>query len=61
MYEDKKNTCGSCKHFRQHYIKFGRSYRPLLYGHCTYPRLKNREVQAPACKHYAKRPSDKNE
>ena len=42
-------TCKDCIHYRQHYIKFGRSYRPIAYGHCVYPRLKKREQNTPAC------------
>ncbi len=48
------NTCGSCKHFRQHYIKFGRRYLEIAYGHCVYPRLKRRNTQAKACEHFKK-------
>jgi hypothetical protein len=48
-------TCKTCKHFRQHYIKFGNSYREILYGHCVYPRLKRRESATPACEHYEER------
>ena len=34
--------CGSCAHFRQHYIKLSETYyTPLAYGHCVYPRLKS--------------------
>ena len=48
-------TCKSCLHFRQHYIKFGKSYREITYGHCVYPRLKKRESGALACQHYKER------
>ena len=51
----KNNTCGECKHFRLHYIKFGRSYRALHYGHCVYPRLKKRETFTEACENFKKR------
>ena len=37
-------VCGSCQHFRQHYIKQGKYYVPISYGHCVYPRLKKRTV-----------------
>jgi len=48
--------CKNCVHFRQHYIKFGRGYREILYGHCVYPRLKKRYSADPACKYYKERP-----
>ena len=51
--EDK--ICKDCKHFRQHYIKFGRSYQEISYGHCVYPRLQKRESDTPACEHYKPR------
>ena len=36
-------VCGSCAHFRQHYIKLSEThYTPLAYGHCIYPRHKKR-------------------
>ena len=28
-----QNTCGNCRHFRLHYIKTGRQYSPIHYGH----------------------------
>ena len=52
---DEVKTCKDCKHFRQHYIKFGRSYREILYGHCVYPRLKKRESVTPACEYFNQR------
>ena len=52
---DTDERCKHCKHFRQHYIKFGKSYREILYGHCVYPRLKKRNTDSPACNHYKSR------
>lgn len=52
-------TCATCKHFRQHYIKFGRRYSPISYGHCVYPRLKKRETDNKACEHYKARETEK--
>ena len=48
-------TCQTCKHFRLHYIKAGKSYHPINYGHCVYPRRKKREAETPACSHYRER------
>jgi len=53
--EDTDKNCKNCKNFRQHYIKFGKSYREILYGHCVYPRLKKRNADSPACNHYKQR------
>ncbi len=52
---NENNICKNCRHFRQHYIKHGLSYRELWYGHCVYPRLKKRETAAKACEHYKER------
>lgn len=52
---DERKICKTCKHFRQHYIKFGRSYREITYGHCVFPRLKKRETSERACEHYKER------
>lgn len=49
---DSDKTCKDCKHFRQHYIKCGKSYREILYGHCVYPGLKKRYTDTPICEHY---------
>lgn len=39
-------VCGSCRHFRQHYIcmRDGR-YLPISYGHCVYPACKRRRAE----------------
>ena len=37
-----EQTCGNCAHFRLHYIRRGRRYFSLRYGHCVCPRLKKR-------------------
>ena len=50
-----EKTCVTCEHFRQHYIKVGPNFSPILYGHCVYPRLKKRETDTPACMHYKKK------
>ena len=50
-----QNTCGNCRHIRLHYIKTGRQYSPIHYGHCVYPRLKKRETDSPACSHFSPR------
>ena len=42
-------TCETCKHFIQHYYKFGQTFRPLSVGHCTDPRCRDKKVETPAC------------
>ena len=58
---DNPKTCLTCKHFRLHYIKYGRSYSPIHEGHCVYPRLKQRRSETEACQHYSQKDTpDKN-
>lgn len=40
-------VCGSCAHFRQHYIRYRNSsyYVPISYGHCVYPERKRRRTE----------------
>ena len=50
-----QNTCAHCKHFIQHYYKFGRQFRPLSVGHCTSPRCRDKTVTTPACHRFLKK------
>ena len=45
-------VCGSCAHFRRHYVKIGSIYSALAYGHCVYPLLKKR-TDGQTCPHWA--------
>ena len=47
-----KSCCGTCVHYRQHYIlgQHGKPY-PLWYGHCHTPRMKRRAPDE-ACPHW---------
>ena len=48
--------CGNCAHFRLHYIRLAKGrYHALRYGHCVYPRRKQREAFRPACPHWKAR------
>ena len=41
-----EQTCGNCRHFRRHYVRYARGrYMALSYGHCVKPRLKNRVLR----------------
>lgn len=38
--------CGTCKHFRRHYVLIGEAcYHPINYGHCAYPLRKKRREE----------------
>lgn len=37
--------CGTCRHFRRHYVRMGEVYSALQYGHCVYPRQKRRAAE----------------
>ena len=44
--------CGGCVHFFRHYTKFSEScYLPTCFGHCTYPRIKERQMDE-HCPHW---------
>lgn len=43
------NTCKTCKHLRQHYVRRSRGYAWTNCGHCVYPRLKLRRPDTTAC------------
>lgn len=46
-------ACGTCKHFRVHYVKCGRGrYAAILDGHCVKPRIKRRSTGDKACEHW---------
>lgn len=49
------NICRNCKHFRKHYVKFGRSFKEISDGHCVYPMLKTRRADTKACEHIRER------
>lgn len=50
-------TCKTCKYFKQHYIRWGKGYSKLTYGHCgAFPRIKKQMADAPVCARYQRRP-----
>ena len=55
MQQTEQACCKTCKHFRQHYVQYGRRYDWANCGHCVYPRLKTRAPDTPACGHYRPR------
>ena len=48
----KNRTCGQCGHYHQHYVMDRQSCIVVPCGHCTYPRLKSRRPDSPACGHF---------
>ena len=48
-----KKCCGTCRHFRQHYVRYedGRYFR-TPHGHCVYPRLKDRRKETDGCAYW---------
>lgn len=45
-------TCGACAHFRRHYVLRDGKYFPLAYGHCVFPRRKDR-AEGQSCPRWA--------
>ena len=52
-------TCATCKHFYQHYVRHGRGYLKAGSGHCVHPRIKLRQNDTPACKNYREKTEPK--
>ena len=48
----KKPVCSYCIHFNQHYILDSQRCTTVNCGHCTYPRIKPRKPDSPACEHF---------
>ncbi len=50
-----QTVCGTCKHYRRHYVRYeaGR-FTSLHYGHCVYPRIKQRDP-GQTCPHWTAR------
>lgn len=52
-------TCRNCKHFVRHYIRYKRgNYCAIDFGHCVYPRIKDRSIDTPACVHFKARETE---
>lgn len=49
---DGDRCCANCVHYHPHYVRrsFGDFYK-ISWGHCSYPRLKNRKV-LDVCEHF---------
>ena len=52
-------TCPDFRHYRQHYIKYGKNYYlPISDGHCVHPRTKPQKNDTPTCERFRPRKSD---
>ena len=49
----KDQICKNCVHFHQHYVLDSHRATAINDGHCSYPRLKSRKPNKPACEHFA--------
>ena len=62
MTNNSEHTCATCEHFVRHYIRQTRGlYCPIKSGHCTYPRIKSRSTDTPACPHFTARTQGEGE
>ena len=52
-------NCKNCEHLHQHYVLDKQSCTAVNCGHCSYPRLKHRKPNTPACTYYL--PTDHTE
>ena len=49
---ESETVCATCRHYHQHYTKWPEyrdGYYPINYGHCAYPRIKERRPGCEAC------------
>ena len=51
-----KEVCGTCAHYRQHYVLGeGAKFWPLWYGHCHMPRWGKHPAPDQTCPHWKAR------
>ena len=57
-----KEVCGTCAHYRQHYVlEGGQRFHPLWYGHCHVPRWGKHPAPDQTCPHWTPREPDPGE
>ena len=49
-----ERVCENCRYFHQHYVRDGCGFSKVFAGHCTYPRLKDRE-NSDSCDYFERR------
>ena len=47
-----KKLCMDCNHFIQHFIKKGRGYQKICFGHCVSKFMKRRQAGDKICEHF---------
>ena len=50
--DENLKICNNCAHYRRHYVLGRERCTPVNCGHCSYPRIKRREPDNPACEHF---------
>lgn len=52
--EQAEVVCGNCKHFHQHYVRFGKygGFAAANAGHCAHPRIKARKPGQEGCEKF---------
>ena len=48
-------TCRTCVHFKQHYVVDDQRCVMTDWGHCAYPRSRQKRPDTKACAHYEER------
>ena len=54
-----EKICENCKHFMLHYMKSEKRYLKTGAGHCMYPRIKLRHINAKACEYFTDKEKEK--
>lgn len=39
-----EKICANCKHYYPHYVRSENGFQRLREGHCSYPRMKTRDI-----------------
>lgn len=59
MGDTMNQTCETCIHYRQYYIRMGYRYNAIHSGHCVYPKGKLRYAETRACRNYKEKENKK--
>ena len=54
------NSCKNCGHYHQHYALDQKKIFRIYCGHCTFPKVKTKRPDAPACTHFTPAPPDED-
>lgn len=53
-----QNTCGTCAHYRRHYVLDQRKIFRVYCGHCTYLKAKTKRPDSKICENYVQTAPD---